>query len=78
MPMCLLTPSDVETAICSIPDGDKIILNSTVRRHFFYFGGVPRWAMEYILSLLELLPPNGFLTVEAIEESFKRMKNSYV
>ena len=81
MPMFLLTQSDVETAISSIPNGDRLLLHAPVRRHLFYFGGVPRWVTEYILRLLkdiEIIPPDDFLTIETIENAYIFIKNLYV
>ena len=81
MPMNLLTQREVETAISSIANGDRLLLHAPVRRHLFYFGGVPRWVTEYILRLLkkiESIPSYDFLTIETIDNAFKSITNWYV
>jgi hypothetical protein len=81
MPMYLLTQSDVEAAISSVPNGERLLLHAPVRRHLFYLGGVPRWVTEYILRLLkeiERIPSDEFLTIETIERVFYAIKNLYV
>eukprot|EP00158_Paraphelidium_tribonemae_P001752 Partr_v1_DN24765_c0_g1_i1_m37133 len=61
MPMNLLTQSDVETAICSIPNEDQLLLQPAVRRHLFYLGVVSRWVTEFVLELLDQkIPPVDF------------------
>ncbi|KAI3643840.1 hypothetical protein MP228_010004 [Amoeboaphelidium protococcarum] len=81
MPMYLLTQSDVETAICAVPNGERLLLHAPVRRHLFYLGGVPRWVTQYILLLLkeiERVPSDSNLDVETIENAFLFVKNQYV
>ena len=81
LPMYLLTQTDVETAISSIPGGTRLLLHAPVRRHLFYLGGVPRWVTEYVLRLLkemQNISSDEFLTVETIEFAFKTTKNLYV
>ena len=81
MPMYLLTQSDMETAISSVHNGDRLLLHAPVRRHLFYLGGVPRWFTEYVLRLLkemENIASDDFLAVETIENVFKEVKSLYV
>ncbi|KAI9324154.1 hypothetical protein BDR26DRAFT_882302, partial [Obelidium mucronatum] len=80
LPMMLLSPAEVETAISSVTHGPSLLMQSPVRRHLFYLGGVPRWAFEYISLLLEKIQASNhvILSIKEIEESFKTIKNAYV
>ncbi|KAI9346281.1 hypothetical protein BDR26DRAFT_916685 [Obelidium mucronatum] len=80
LPMMLLSPAEVETAVSSVTHGPSLLMQSPVRRHLFYLGGVPRWAFEYISLLLEKIQASNhvILSIEEIEESFKTIKNAYV
>ena len=80
LPMYLLTQSDLETAISSIPYGEELLSYIPVRWHLFYLGGVPRWVTEYILRLGLVIERGrgSSLTAEVIENVFNEIKGAYV
>ena len=53
VPMTLLSVSEIEDAVGALSMGSVLLGYSPVRRHLFYFGGVARWATQYIEKLLE-------------------------
>jgi hypothetical protein len=55
MPMNLLKFADITAIISSVENGDRLLRHESVRRHLFYLGGVPRWAIEYVSPLLKIL-----------------------
>ncbi|KAH9081413.1 hypothetical protein LEN26_021296 [Aphanomyces euteiches] len=80
LPMLLLAPTEIETAVSSVAYGPSLLMQSPVRRHLFYLGGVPRWCFEYISLLLQKIDQTGkdILPIEDIEQAFKTIKNSYI
>ncbi|KAI3635616.1 hypothetical protein MIR68_006254 [Amoeboaphelidium protococcarum] len=81
LPMYLLTQADIEEAVCSCSDGQRLLQHNQVRRHLFYLGGVARWVTEYILMLLqkiEGIPADGFLSADTIERTFNFIKREFV
>jgi hypothetical protein len=48
VPMTLLSAAEIEEAVRSAPLGSNLLNYTPVRRHLFYFGGVARWAIEYM------------------------------
>ncbi|KAF0707818.1 Aste57867_6533 [Aphanomyces stellatus] len=85
LPMLLLTPREVESAVSSIVNGPLLLLHALVRRHLFYLGGVPRWVFEYIHLLLNLIPKDGIpkvgttsLAIEEIEPAYFTIKDKYI
>ncbi|KAF0714876.1 hypothetical protein As57867_003635, partial [Aphanomyces stellatus] len=80
LPMLLLAPTEIETAVSSVHHGPSLLMQSPVRRHLFYLGGVPRWCFEYISLLLQKIDQTGndILPIEDIEQAFKTIKSSYI
>ncbi|KAI3632076.1 hypothetical protein MIR68_009912 [Amoeboaphelidium protococcarum] len=81
LPMYLLNQADIEEAVCSCPNGQRLLLHAPIRRNLFYLGGVARWVTEYILMLLhelELIPADEFLSVATIERAFNFIRREFV
>ncbi|KAG9405244.1 hypothetical protein AC1031_004352 [Aphanomyces cochlioides] len=80
LPMSLLAPTEIETAVSTVVNGPSLLMQSPVRRHLFYLGGVPRWCFEYISLLLQKIDQtrNVILSIEDIEQAFKTIKSSYI
>ncbi|KAI3639700.1 hypothetical protein MIR68_002394 [Amoeboaphelidium protococcarum] len=83
MPMNLLSPCEVESAVSSIPNGELMLQNALFRRYLFYFGGVPLWFTEYVLHIWRKIeerdhPSADILTDELIESAYVFARNQYV
>ena len=81
IPMTLLTAAEVEQAVRALPKGDVLLGYSPIRRHLFYFGGVARWATQYIELLLkemEKLRGSEVLSLNVIESAYKQIRQNYV
>ena len=81
LPMLLLTPTQVETAVSSTIYGPYLLTLAPVRRDLFYLGGVPRWAFEYVSSLVRELEKNGkdaTLSLDQIKSQFDQIVGIFV
>jgi hypothetical protein len=78
-----LSCAEIESAISSIPNGNVFLGNSQIRQHVYYFGGVPRWTVEYISSLNSTLERNEIqgdfskLSYNNIENAFNFTRSNY-
>jgi hypothetical protein len=73
VPMTLLSSSEIEEAVRAILMGSTLLGYSPVRRHLFYFGGVARWATQYIEVLFKRMEEsnrNEVPKVEFVESAF--------
>ncbi|KAF0698997.1 Aste57867_10419 [Aphanomyces stellatus] len=84
LPMLLLGPTDIETAVTSVEYGKALLMHSPVRRHLFYLGGIPRWSFDYINFLQKLLYKKmqenrgEILTTPEIEQAFSITTTTFV
>jgi hypothetical protein len=82
VPMTLLSASEIEEAVGALSMGSVLLGYSPVRRHLLYFGGVARWAMQYIEKLFERMEEskggNEVPSVDFIESSFLQIRDTYV
>jgi hypothetical protein len=81
VPMTLLSALEIEGAVGATSMGSILLGYSPVRCHFFYFGGVARWATQYIEKLLERMEEskgNEVPSLEFIESSFRQIHDTYV
>lgn len=78
IPISYLTPPDVENALSTVPDADKLLSLAKVRRHLFYIGRVPGWCWEFIyfhLDKIEKVLPDDYQAKKIIEENFQQLRN---
>ena len=81
IPMTLLTAAEVEQAVGALPFGATLLGYSPVRRHLFYFGGVARWATQYMEELLTWMEESQGSEVpssKCIESAFTKIRGEYV
>ena len=81
IPMRLLSASEIEEAVSALPNGDVLLGCSPVRRHLFYFGGIARWATQYIELLLQRMEKSRSSEVPSmkdIERAFLQIRQDYI
>jgi hypothetical protein len=81
VPMSLLSASQIEEAVGAVSKGSILLGYSPVRRHLFYFGGVARWATQYIEKLLarmEKLEDNEVPSLDFFESAFRQIRDTFV
>jgi hypothetical protein len=81
VPMTLLSASEIEEAVRASSMGSILLGYSPVRRHLFYFGGVARWATQYIEKLLARMEEskgNEVPSLDFIESAFRQIRQTYV
>jgi hypothetical protein len=81
VPMSLLSASEIEEAIGAVSMGSILLGYSPVRRHLFFFGGVARWATQYIeelLSRMKELRDNEVPSFDVFESTFRQIRDIYV
>jgi hypothetical protein len=77
--MNLLLPHEIIKAIESIPEASHFLRQKVVVRHLFFLGGLPRWTIEYIKGLKEIVKHRfeKNVTIDEAEDVFKKIEAHY-
>ncbi|KAF0701561.1 Aste57867_7999 [Aphanomyces stellatus] len=75
LPMSLLTIRQVFSFVQSTQEFARLLDYSQVCRNLFFLGGVPRWAVEYLLALKT---ESNVLSLEMIEKCYTTITDTYV
>jgi hypothetical protein len=77
----LLSTSEIEEAVGALWMGSILLGYSPIRRHLFYFGGVARWATQYIEKLLDSMEDSKGKEVPSMdffEITFLQIRDTFV
>ncbi|KAF0718239.1 Aste57867_1808 [Aphanomyces stellatus] len=84
LPLQLLGPNEIENAVASAKYGKDLLMYSSVRRHLFHLGGVPRWSFDFINYLQNFLnkkmqeKKGEVLTTLEIDRAFSATTTTFV
>lgn len=78
LPMTLLTADEVQQSVRNQPELVHLLNHATVERHLFYLGGVPRWTVQYILSLQSELSRTEGDALETMKTIYDSIVLKYV
>ena len=81
IPMRLLSAVEVEEAVAALLQGAVLLGYSPIRHHLFYFGGVARWATQYVellLKRMDMSQSSEVPSIHDIESAFGQIRQDYV